>query len=431
VSELVKLTPDELHRATVLHDCKAGHLSNGQAAKELGLSVRQIKRLKHRMTLEGTPGLASKQRGQPGHHQLPPDVKAHARELLRTRYADFGPTLAHEKLVEVHHLSLSREVVRHLMIQEGLWKSHRAHKPVIHQLRERRARRGELVQLDGSPYDWFEGRAPACTLLVFIDDATGQLLELFFTEAETTHSYFQATERYLQQHGRPQAFYSDKLGVFRINHPHVGAGEGTTQFARALYELDIELICANTPQAKGRVERVNQTLQDRLGKELRLHDISAIASANVYAPEFRADFNRRFAVLPRDPQDAHRSLRPADDLTRILALRELRTLSKNLTLSYNNVVYQIQTARPTYALRHAQVEVRERWDGTLAILYRGKPLAYTVYREAPRQAELIPSKLLNAELDTRLTAKQKRKGYVPPQDHPWRKFQINPKSKQP
>ncbi len=153
MSQIVKLTPDELHRVTVLHACQAGHLSNGQAAKELGLSVRQIKRLKRRITLEGTQGLASKQRGQPGHHQLPPEVKAHARELLRTRYPDFGPTLAHEKLVEVHHLRLSREVVRQLLIQEGLWKVHKAHKPVVHQLRERRARRGELVQLDGSPYD--------------------------------------------------------------------------------------------------------------------------------------------------------------------------------------------------------------------------------------------------------------------------------------
>ena len=398
---------------------------------QLGISVRQVKRLKHRVNQEGTRGLASKQRGRPGHHQLPLDVKTQARDLLRTRYPDFGPTLAHEKLVEMHHLDLSREVVRQLLIQEGLWKPHPAHKPVIHPLRQRRPRRGELVQIDGSPFDWFEGRAPECTLLVYIDDATGQLLELFFAEAETTHSYFQATERYLLQHGRPVTFYSDKFGVFRINHPHDLAGDGTTQFARALYELDIDLICANTPQAKGRVERANQTLQDRLVKELRLQNLSAMPAANAYLPEFRADFNQRFAVVPRDPLDAHRPLRPRDDLNRILALRELRTLSKNLTLNYNTVVYQIQTARPTYALRHAQVEVRERWDGNLAILYKGKPLAYTVYREPPRQAELIPSKMLNAELNARGAAKKKRKGHVPPADHPWRKFQIGHKSNQP
>jgi len=425
VSDLVKLTPEELHRAAVLQECRAGRLKNRQAAEQLGISVRQVKRLKHRVKLEGPRGLASQQRGQSGHHQLPLEVKTQARELLRTRYADFGPTLAHEKLVEVHHLELSREVVRQLLIEEGLWKPHRSHKAVIHPLRERRARRGELVQLDGSPFDWFEGRAPACTLLVYIDDATSELLELFFARAETTHSYFQATERYLLQHGRPGTFYSDKFGVFRINHPHNETGDGMTQFARAMAELDITLICANTPQAKGRVERVNQTLQDRLVKELRLKEISDIPAANVYVPEFRADFNRRFGVVPRDPNDAHRPLRATDDLTRILALRELRTLSKNLTLSYNNVVYQIQTNRPGYALRQAQVEVRERWDGQLTILYKGRPLDYTVYREPPKQAELISSKMLNPELDERAASRKKRKVYVPPKDHPWRKFRIN------
>jgi transposase len=430
VSDIVNLSQEELDRAAILQECIAGRLKNGKAAKQLGLSVRQVKRLKRIVQNEGAKGLASKQRGRPSHHQLPEQTEAQARELLQTRYADFGPTLAHEKLVEVQHLSLSRETVRQLMIQAGLWKAHRARKPVVHQLRERRARRGELVQLDGSPFDWFEGRAPECTLLVFIDDATGEFMELFFTEAETTHSYFQATERYLLQHGRPVAFYSDKLGVFRINHPNALEGAGTTQFARALYELDIDLICANTPQAKGRVERANATLQDRLVKELRLLGISDMVTANTYLPEFRADLNRRFAVVPRNPEEAHRPLRAADDLTRILAVRELRTLSKNLTLSYESVVYQIQTGRPTYALRHAQVEVRERWDDSLAIFYKGKPLAHTVYREPPRQAELITSKMLNPELDARLAAKKKRKVYVPPQDHPWRKFRYGKNSDQ-
>jgi hypothetical protein len=302
---------------------------------------------------------------------------------------------------------------------------------VIHPLRERRAQRGELVQIDGSPFDWFEGRAPACTLLVFIDDATGELMTLFFTAAETTHSYFQATEQYLREHGRPLAFYSDKFGVFRINHPNDLKSDGVTQFARALTELDIELICANTPQAKGRVERANQTLQDRLVKELRLRGISDIPTANAFLPEFRADLKRRFAVQAREPQDAHRALRVSDDLTRILALRELRTLSKNLTLNYNRTVYQIHSPRPAYALRQAQVEVRERWDGTLQILYRDKPLEYTIYREPPRQAELIPSKELNRALDARTARSKRRRVQVPPADHPWRKFKYGRSSPQP
>ncbi len=191
------------------------------------------------------------------------------------------------------------------------------------------------------------------------------------------------------------------------------------------------MICANTPQAKGRVERANQTLQDRLVKELRLRGISDLVTANAFLPEFRAELKRRFAVQPRESQDAHRPLRVSDDLTRILALREQRTLSRNLTLNYNRTVYQIRSPRPAYALRHAQVEVRERWEGTLQILYKGKPLDYAVYRDPPRQAELIPSKELNSVLDARRVRPKRRKAQVPPADHPWRKFTYGKSSPQP
>jgi transposase len=428
VSDLVKLSRAELQRVRVIQDCLAKRRTNAQAAELLNVSVRQLKRLKRRYRQDGAHGLASRQRERPSHNQLAERLKTDARVLLRTHYADFGPTLAHEKLVEEHQLPLSRESVRQLMIGAGLWTAHRQKRATIHPLRERRARRGELVQLDGSPFAWFEDRSPECTLLVYIDDATGELMELFFVDAESTHAYFQATENYLNAHGRPVAFYTDKLGVFRINHPNAVSGEGLTQFARAMKELDIELICANSPQAKGRVERMNQTLQDRLPKELRLRGISDPITANVYLSEFRADFNRRFAVCPREEKDAHRPLRATDLLARILAVCEVRTLSKNLTVNYQNVIYQIQTLRPRYALRNVQVQIRERWDGALTILYKGKPLNYTMYREPPRQAELIPSKELNAELDARRQPKKKRKVYVPPADHPWRKFQIHPKS---
>jgi len=427
----VKLTRDELKRATILQECLAGRLHNGPAAEKLGVSVRQLRRLKRRFQKQGAAGLASQKRGRRSNNQLATDTKARALELLQRQYSDFGPTLAHEKLVELHHLGLSRETVRQLLIEQRLWKPHRAKKAVVHQLRERRARRGELVQIDGSPFDWFEGRAPACTLLVFVDDATGELLQLFFTDAESTHSYFQATEQYLREHGRPRAFYSDKFGVFRINHPHDLQGEGTTQFGRAMYELDIQVICADTPQAKGRVERMHQTLQDRLVKELRLRGISDQATANQYLPEFRRDYNRRFARQPRDRSDAHRPLRVSDDLERILAIRELRTLSKNLTLNYNRVVYQIQTARPGYTLRQARVEVRERWDGTVQIWYRGKPLEYSIYREPPRQAELLASKELNPKLDGWASKRKHPKVHVPPPDHPWRRFKYGRSEVQP
>ncbi len=188
MSDTLKLSATELQRAEILQACLARRMKNRQAAAKLGVTVRQLQRLKRAFQQRGLQALASKKRGRLSHNRLPAETAERVRELLHARYADFGPTLAHEKLVEVHHLHLSCETVRQLMITEGLWKPHRAQRAIIHPLRERRAQRGELVQIDGSPFDWFEGRAPACTLLVFIDDATGEFMTLFFAEAETTHS---------------------------------------------------------------------------------------------------------------------------------------------------------------------------------------------------------------------------------------------------
>ena len=186
-------------------------------------------------------------------------------------------------------------------------------------------------------------------------------------------------------------------------------------------QLGIAVLCANTPQAKGRVERVNQTLQDRLVKELRLRGIASMAAGNAYAPEFICDFNRRFAVAPRNPENAHRPLLPHEDLARILTIQETRVLSKNLTLQYHQVIYQIQTARPTYALRKATVLVCENVRGELAIEYKGKPLAYTVYRQQAKQAEVVTSKQLTLKLEGLTAPVKKRKPYIPPAEHPWRR----------
>jgi len=434
----VHMSKQERSRAQVLRDLDEGRIKRRCAAQQLNLSVRQIIRLLKIYRRCGDEGLISKKRGRPSHHQLAPHAKQRALELLQTRYADFGPTFAHEKLTEVHHLALGRETVRGLMMQAGLWHPRRAHKPVAHPLRERRARLGELVQIDGSPYAWFEDHAPVCSLLVFIDDATGRLLELLFTEAESTFSYFEAAENYFRRAGKPLAFYSDKLGVFRINQPTTGTGTetGLTQFGRAMEQLTIQVICANTPQAKGRVERANQTLQDRLVKEMRLRGISSMAAGNAYLPEFIADFNARFAVSPRHLEDAHRPLLPQDDLARILTIQEPRVLSKNLTVHAprQNAIYQIHTKRPGYALRHARVVVCENRCQEITIEYKGKPLDYTVYRPAPRQAQVVSSKQLTMKLDAlAVPAKstKKRKPYVPPPDHPWRRFHIRPETAQP
>jgi len=434
VSDILHMSKQERSRAQVMRELDEGRIKRRCAAQQLNLSVRQIIRLLKIFRRFGDEGLISKKRGRPSHHQLDPHAKQRALELLQTRYADFGPTFAHEKLTEVHHLALGRETVRGLMMQAGLWHPRRARKPVVHPLRERRARMGELVQIDGSPYAWFEERAPVCSLLVFIDDATGRLLELLFTEAESTFSYFEAAEHYFQRYGKPLAFYSDKLGVFRINQTNAVTSSGLTQFGRAMEQLTIEVICANTPQAKGRVERANQTLQDRLVKEMRLRGISSMAAGNAYLPDFIADFNVRFAVPPRQPEDAHRPLLLQDDLARILTIQEPRILSKNLTVQYQNAIYQIQSKRPGYALRHARVIVCENRRHEITIEYKRKLLDYTVYRPAPRQAQVVSSKQLTMRLDTlTLPTKctKKHKPYIPPSDHPWRRFRIRPEMAQP
>lgn len=394
-----------------------------EAGTILDLSVRQIKRLLKVYRAKGAAGLVSKHRGRNGNNRLSEDVKKRALNLLKTKYQGFGPTLAHEKLVEKEKLQLSDESVRKLMIEEGLWKARKARKVVVHQLRERRACFGELIQIDGSPHDWFEGRAEACVLLVFIDDATGKLVQLLFVESESFFSYCQATEGSFKQNGKPIAFYSDKNSIFRVNGPSTGAGNALTQFGRAMQELDIEIICANSPQAKGRVERVIQTLQDRLPKELRLRGISTMIAGNAFLPQFMTDFNQRFAVEARSSVNAHRPLTAKDNLPRILTWQETRSLSKNLTFQFEKVVYQIQTDRPTYALRKAQVTVCVNAQDEITILYNGKSLPYTLYHPQARQAEVVSAKQLD------LVLKQPRVPPKPAPDHPWRNGFATPLSK--
>lgn len=418
----------ELSRLEVIQRVCRKTLTQRRAATLLALSVRQVKRLCRAFKRSGASALVSRRRGRPSNHRLRPELLGAARALLRERYYDFGPTLAREKLSEAHGLSLSVETVRRLMIAEGLWRVRRARTAVIHQLRERRAAYGELVQLDGSPHDWFEGRAPRSTLLNFVDDATSRLMHLRLVDAETTFNYFAAVRAYILEHGKPRAFYSDKLGVFRVNMPNPVSGTGLTQFGRAMKELEIELLCAHSPQAKGRVERANQTLQDRLVKELRLRGISSAAEANAYLPEFIADYNRRFAVQPRSSEDAHRPLSATEDLARILSWCEARVLSKNLTLSYDGVIYQIETNRAAYTMRGARVEVRETSAGEVSIEYKGRPLPFSVHREQEReQARVTPPKLLDAALSRPVAGpKRERKGVA--LSHPWRDFDYSEKS---
>jgi hypothetical protein len=416
VSDLLLMSKRELSRLEVLQQLGERRLTQRAAALRLSLSTRQLRRLLRAYQEAGAAALVSRRRGRPSNRRLPEALRARAGELLRSLYPDFGPTLAHEKLTEAHGLRLSVESVRRVMIAEGLWQARPVKHSALHLIRERRPCLGELVQIDGSPHDRFEGRAPRSTLLVFVDDATGRLMQLLFVECESTFSYFAAVRGYLLAHGSPVAFYSDKLGVFRVNIREAQRGTGLTQFGRAMRELDIELIYAHSPQAKGRVERANQTLQDRLTKELRLRSISTVEEANAFLPEYIADYNRRFAVIPRSAMDAHRPLDPALDLGRVLCLVEARTLSGQLSFSYKRRLYQVMTKRPAYTLRRARVEVRQLADGTLLVEYKGQRLSHQPIAGQPPRA--APAKQLNGLTSKAPAGRPPRQ--TPPPTHPWR-----------
>ena len=417
------MSQSEIERISIIEQVLKKRMKQAKAGELLKISPRQIRRIVSAYRKEGAAGIVSKQRGRTSNHRHSDEMKAEVMDLVHQRYADFGPTLAAEKLLEQHDLSVNRETVRHWMMDAGLWKAKRKKKVKLHQSRQRRACFGELIQLDGSHHDWFEGRSEKCCLLVLIDDATSQLVGLKFEEQETTLGYFRVVREYIERCGRPLSFYSDKASVFRINHPE-STHEGQTQFERAMGELDIELICANSPQAKGRVERANGTLQDRLVKEMRLKGINTIEAANAFLPVFMADYNRRFAVTARSEINAHREeLPPVKALDLILSFQHTRILSKNLELSYNNVVYQVQVEGVGYGLRHAKVTVCEDMLGVVTLLYKGRHLAYQCYKKQKRTADVISAKLLTVQVDR---AVKRATNPIPKRDHPWRRYVINP-----
>jgi transposase len=387
-----------------------GNLKPMQAAQRLNLTTRQIQRLVNRYRDEGAAGLVSRKRNHPGNHQLMPGLAKLVLTIIRERYADFGPTLACEKLRECHGVCIGTETVRRLMTETGLWIPRRLRSPTIYQPRNRRHCVGELIQIDGSDHRWFEDRGPACTLLVYIDDATSRLMQLHFTYSESTFSYFEATRAYLELHGKPLAFYSDQASVFRCNNKHATSGDGYTQFGRALYELNIDSICANSSQAKGRVERANLTLQDRLVKELRLLGISTMAAANAYAPSFIDDFNRRFAKPPRNDFNAHRLVREDEDLELIFTVREPRKVSHVLTLQYDKTLYLLADTATMRKLIGKYIEIYEYPDGRIEVRAGGAALPYTIYNRLSEieQGAIVENKRLGHVLQVAQIVQEQR-----------------------
>lgn len=415
------MSQKEVGRLSVIQAVIDKRLGQAAAARQLQLSTRQVKRLVRRYREDGAAGLVSRRRGRPSNRAIAPAVREQVLALVCDRYPDFGPTFAHEKLTDVHGYRISVETLRQWLIGAGLWQPKPRPGARIHPSRPRRPCLGELIQIDGSPHAWFEDRAPACTLIVFIDDATSRLMALRFVPAETTQAYMETLQAYLQQYGRPVALYSDRHGIFRVNQGH--QNQQRTQFTRALETLDIAPIHALTPQAKGRVERANQTLQDRLVKELRLQRISTIAAAHAWLPTFIAEYNRRFAVPPANPTDVHRPvLHTPDELALIFTLHYPRKLTNNLSLQFHNHTYHILGKGQGYRLRGATVSVCQAFDGTLHIRYQGQSLAYRRQTDGPPPIPVENEKTIAQRLDRIRQQQQQRPQYKPPPDHPWRRY---------
>lgn len=399
--ELLSMSKKELNRLHVVRQIVEKHLTQKKGALELKISERQMRRLVKSFRREGDPGLISKKRGKVSNNRISDEAVNYIIGIVGKKYEGFGPTLAAEKLKEVEKLTVSVEWLRQRMIDHGLWKAKSVKKKAVHQTRERRKKFGELIQIDGSPHDWFEGRRDECTLLVFIDDATGEFMHLRFEETETTEGYAKATRDYIKEYGVPFSFYSDKHGIFRVNHPESVDGENITQFGRMAESLGIEIIYASTPQAKGRVERANQTLQDRLVKELRINNINTIEEANEFLKDYKYKLTDKFAVKPDSNINAHRKLtKTEDDLDVIFSIHTKRVVSKNLEIRYENNIYRIAVNGANPAMKNSKVTVCKQFDGSVFILYNGRKIPCEMVKRSERQIEPETSaKGLNKYLD--------------------------------
>ena len=404
----VMMSERELNRIEVLAQVDDGRLSVQNGANMLDITKRQMFRLLKRYRTEGAPAIRHRARGKTPNNKIHKAKRDYALALVNESYKDFGPTLAAEMLAEHHGFKVSRETLRKWMQDDGLWLS-RKQRRTFHQPRSRRECYGELIQIDGSDHRWFEDRADPCTLLVFIDDATSMLMELRFVTSESTFSYFGALERYLLKHGRPVAFYSDKHTVFRVAKPNQHM-TGMTQFGRALAELNIEILCANSSQAKGRVERANRTLQDRLVKELRLAGVSSMEDGNTFLSDFIERYNAKFAKAPAKPDNLHRALNiEPDRFAEVFCLRDKRYVAKDLTLKYDRKRVKLEVNDLTRGLVGKYVDVYEMADGRIQVRAKGVALPHVILNPERQitHAAITENKRLSAVL-THIKAEQEK-----------------------
>lgn len=423
LSEKVELTVRELDRLRIIQQVIEGRLPQVVAASQMDLSARQVRRICRKVAKKGAKGMAHGLRGRSSNRQLEAGLLDRALGLVKAHYGDFGPTFAREKLIERHGVRLGAETLRRALIREGLWRRKRR-KPHHRAWRARRACVGELIQVDGSLHDWFEGRGPKCWLIAFVDDATSRLLWGEFADAEDTMTLMRLAQAYLRRYGRPLALYVDRDSIYKTTRSadqdeQLRDEQPMTQFTRAMSELGIDVICANSPQAKGRVERGFKTHQDRLVKELRLAGISSIPAANKFLREVYAPaHNARFAEAPAVTVDAHRPILRGQILERILCLRSKRVVANDYTLRWGPGYLQLLDNQATAIKAGDDVEVEVRLDGTVHVRFEDVYLNYKTIAKRPYRPfyKAQPSGLKDYP-DRRV----KGVGSKPSADHPWRK----------
>jgi hypothetical protein len=427
-NELITMTKKEARRYKIICELQAGKLDGTEAAKLLNLSIRQVKRIKQKVKKKGVEGVIHGNRGKTSHNKTDPKIIKKAKKLLHEIYSDFNPLLAQEHLRDDNQIELSSETVRNMMIDENLWKERKKSAEKKYAWRERFDNYGEVEQFDGSYHNWLEGRNEAevgleqC-LLVSVDDATGKPTKIKFEDHEGVVPVFRFWKEYFEDNGTPIAIYLDKFSTYKVNHKNaVDNKDMMTQFERAMKQLNVRVIHANTPQAKGRVEKMNGTLQRRLVKEMRLAKINTIAEANIFLRDvFIPKFNKQFAVAPKKEANLHRQLseKQLQELPGIMSVQSERTVFNDYTIRIHNNYYQLEETQPTTVYKKTKVIVEEWLTGEIKIRLRDSYLNYFKLPERPKK-----------EIDIKLPALTLKKStaHIPPANHPWRQNYLTQKT---
>lgn len=411
--QLITMTQKELSRYEIIKKLLNKEINGTDASKQIGVSVRQIRNLKSRIKKYGVKGVIHGNRGKPSNRRISKEKRNRIEMLIKKNYSYFGPTFASEKLEEVHSINIGKETLRQLMIGWELWKPKPRRQPKQrHTWRPRKDNFGEMQQFDGSYHNWF-GDEETC-LLLSVDDATGKITHAKFDINESVVAVFKFWIEYFEKNGLPISIYLDKFSTYKVNHKNaVDNKDMITQFQRAMNQVGVKPITANSPEAKGRVERMNGTLQDRLVKELRLANISTIEKANEFLKEYIPKFNAKFSVIPNRRANLHK---PLDNITRkrlpqIFSVQKSRIVCNDYTIRFETQYFQLKQEQPTTVYKKDKVIVEKHLNGEIKINLKEHYLNYTELPERPKK-----------EIDVKLIALTNRKPsqWKPPENHPWR-----------